>query len=92
MDRLERHYRNEAEKFGIDLKVFNTSAAGIASKVKNADAVVIFTNKISHRAMKEVMCIARSKNIPIFRYHACGVCTLRDCLNCLHKKGGVWNG
>ncbi|HLE41754.1 MAG TPA: DUF2325 domain-containing protein [Nitrospirota bacterium] len=92
MDRLERHYKNEAEKFGVDLKVFNASAAGIASKVKAADAVVIFTNKVSHRARKEVVTMARSRNIPVFQYHSCGVCTLRDCLNCLHKKGGVRNG
>jgi hypothetical protein len=55
MDRLEQHYRKAAEKFGIELKVFNASAAGMASTVKNADAVVIFTNKVSHRARKEVL-------------------------------------
>lgn len=91
MDRLERHYVNEAEKFGIKLKVFNTSAAGIASKVKTVDALVIFTNKVSHRARKEVVNMARSRNIPVFQYHSCGVCTLRDCLSCLHKKGGAKN-
>lgn len=91
MNRLERHYKSEAEKFGIDLKVYNTSAAGISSKVKTADAIVIFTNKVSHRARKEVMNTARSGNIPVFQYHSCGVCTLRDCLGCLNKKGGIRN-
>jgi hypothetical protein len=47
---------------------------------------------VSHRARKEVVNMARSRNIPVFQYHSCGVCTLRDCLNCLHKKGGVRNG
>jgi hypothetical protein len=92
MDRLERHYRNEAGKFGMDLKVFNTSEIGIASKMKNADAVVIFTNKVSHRARKEAMNAARLRNVPVYQYHSCGVCTLRDCLNCLQKKGGARNG
>ena len=91
MDRLERHYKSEAEKFGIELKVFNTSAAGIASKVKTADAVVIFTNKVSHRARKEVMSMVRSRNIPVYQYHSCGICTLRDCFNCIDKKGGARN-
>jgi len=85
MDRLERHYIHEAEKFGIELQVFNTSEIGIASKMKNADAVVIFTNKVSHRARKEVMNTARSRNIPVYQYHSCGVCTLRECFNCIHK-------
>ena len=92
MDRLERHYKNEAEKFDIDLKVFNTSAAGIASKLKNVDAVVIFTNKVSHRARKEAMNIARSNNVPVYQYHSCGVCTLRECFNCLNNKGVARNG
>lgn len=86
MDRLERHYKNEAEKFGIDIKVFNTSEARIASKVRTVDAVVIFTNKVSHRARKEVTHIARSGNIPVYQFHSCGVCTLRNCFNCLSKK------
>ncbi len=85
MDRLERNYINVAEKFGIDLKVFTKSESGIASKVKNMDALVIFTNKVSHRAKKEVMNIARAKNIPVFMYHSCGICTLRDCLSCIKK-------
>jgi hypothetical protein len=92
MDRLGRHYIHEAEKFGINLKVFNTAETGIASKMKNADAVVIFTNKVSHRARKEAMNMVRSNNIPVFQYHSCGVCTLRDCLNCVQQKGGAKNG
>ena len=91
MDRLEQHYRKEAENFGIELKVFNTSATGIASKVKTADVVVIFTNKVSHRARKDAMNAARARNIPVYQYHSCGVCTLRDCFNCLNKKEGERN-
>ncbi len=92
MDRLERNYINEAEKMGIDLKVYTKSEIGIASKVRNVDAVVIFTNKVSHQLKKEVMNIAKAKNIPVFMYHSCGICTLRDCLSCLKKtKGGGKN-
>lgn len=86
MDRLGRHYRNEASKFGITLNVFNTSEVGIAAKLNKADAVVIFTNKVSHRARTEVLGAARSRNIPVYQYHSCGVCTLRDCFGCLFDK------
>lgn len=85
MDRLERHYRDEAEKFEIDLRVFTRSETEIGSKIKNVDVVVIFTNKVSHRMKKEVINIAKYKKIPILMYHSCGICTLRDCLNCLKK-------
>ncbi len=92
MDRLERHYMNEAKRFGIDLKVFNKSETGIASKIKNVNAVVIFTNKVSHKAKKEAMNIAKARNIPVFMYHSCGPCTLRNCFNCLeNKRGGEKN-
>jgi hypothetical protein len=87
MDRLERNYIDEAERLGIDLKVYTKSETGIASKVKNVDAVVIFTNKVSHKAKREVMNTAKAKNIPVFMYHSCGVCTLRDCLSCLKNIG-----
>jgi hypothetical protein len=83
MDRLERHYISEAEKLGIDLQVFNKPEAGITQKIKNADAVVIFTGKVSHRARREVMNITRTRNIPVLMLRTCGICTLRDCFNCL---------
>jgi hypothetical protein len=93
MDRLERHYLIEAEKLGIDLKFFSKAESSISSKIGSADAMVIFTNKISHRVKNEVMNAARSRNIPVMMYHSCGVCTLRDCLNCLKKiKGDCLNG
>lgn len=86
MDRLERQYINEAEGFGINLKVFTKPEVQMASKIKNMDAIVIFTNKVSHKARKEVMNIAKARNIPIFMYHSCGICTLRDCLSCLKNS------
>jgi len=89
MDRLERNYINEAEKLGIDLRVFTKSESCVASKVKNVDAIVIFTNKVSHKAKKEVMNAAKAKNIPIFMYHSCGICTLRDCLSCIKREKEV---
>jgi hypothetical protein len=88
IDRLERQYKNEAEKMGINLKIFTRSKAGMGSKIRNMDALVIFTNKVSHRAKREVMNIAKEKNIPVFMYHSCGVCTLRDCLSCLKNEKG----
>ncbi len=86
MDRLERQYIYEAEKLGIDLKVFTKPEKGMISKIRNMNAVVIFTNKVSHKAKNEVMSIAKAKNIPVFMYHSCGICTLRDCLSCLKTK------
>lgn len=83
MDRLERHYRQEAVRSGVELRVFSQSENNIAAKLKRFDALVIFTNKVSHRVRNEAMAAARLNDIPVFQFHSCGVCTLRDCLNCL---------
>jgi len=85
MDRLERHYKDEAARFGIALKVFTKSGTNLSKRIVNVDAMVIFTNKVSHRAKKEVLDIAKTKNIPVYMYHSCGICTLRNCLSCLKR-------
>ncbi len=83
MDRLKRHYREEARRLGFELRVFTRPEANIASKLKNVDAVVIFTNKVSHNAKMKAVDAAKGNDIPVFMHHSCGICTLRDCLNCL---------
>ena len=45
--------------------------------------MVIFTNKVSHRMKKQAVSAAKSNEILVFMDHSCGICTLRDCLNCL---------
>jgi hypothetical protein len=89
MDRLHRDYRNEAEKHGVELKVFTKSRAGLADRIGQADAVVVFTGKTSHRIKNEAVTAARSANIPVMMVHSCGVCTLRECLARLvaHEDG-----
>lgn len=86
IDRLERRYLQEAEKAGVDLKIFNRLEADLSAKIRHAEAVVLFTSKISHKARAKVMNVAHAKDIPVFMSHNCGVCALRDCLNCV-KKG-----
>jgi hypothetical protein len=83
MDRLGGQYRREAEHLGMNLRIFSQAEQGMGTKIKNADAVVIFTNKVSHRAKNEACAAAKNSGIPVFMHHACGVCTLRECLKCL---------
>ncbi|HBG07118.1 MAG: hypothetical protein A2075_14420 [Geobacteraceae bacterium GWC2_58_44] len=86
MDRLEKHYREEAERAGMSLQVFSRSETNIAAKLKKADFMVIFTNKVSHRVKVEAMQVAKAQGIPVFMHHACGVCTFRNCLLCFAAK------
>lgn len=85
MERLGRHYAAEAEKLGVSLKVFNRPCARMKSRVGNADALVVFTNKVSHRASREARALAEALGIPVLMCHSCGLGSLRDCLACLNR-------
>ncbi|MEZ4598537.1 MAG: DUF2325 domain-containing protein [Syntrophotaleaceae bacterium] len=85
MDRLRPHYLEEAEKFGAKLKLFAGTHNDMGAKLRNIDALVIFTNKISHSARKQAVNAVKGQKIPVLQVHSCGVCTLRDCLNCLYS-------
>lgn len=91
LDRLEKHYLDEAKQRGINLKVFTKPKKHISKKIGKVDVVIIFTDKISHPVKNEITKFARSRGIPFFMYHNCGLCTLRKCLDCLKnlkKQGG----
>ncbi len=87
MDRLGEKYHKEAKKQGMRLQIFSQADNNMAGKIKAADAVVIFTNKVSHQARNDAFNAAKKQGIPVFMHHACGVCTLRECLNCLSVMG-----
>lgn len=83
MDRLAVQYQKEAKSRGVNLHIFSQAEQGMGKKIKNADAVVIFTNKVSHRAKNEAFAAAKNSGVPVYMHHACGVCTLRECLKCM---------
>ncbi|KIH75923.1 hypothetical protein SAMN05660860_02739 [Geoalkalibacter ferrihydriticus] len=86
MKRLEGRYREEAEKLGLKLKVFNDQALDMERKLRRFDAVVLFTNRVSHNARRDAVQAARNSNIPLLQVHSCGLCSLRDCLQCLLEQ------
>jgi len=86
MDRLHPHYRQETRRCGIELRIFGQAEVNLGAKLKHVDALLIFTNKVSHRAKNEALLAVKERAIPVFMEHSCGVCTLRDCLRCLHKE------
>lgn len=80
MDRLKREYMNEAKRRGVKLKCYTGKERTISGSLGNVDLVVMFTNKVSHKARKDVLTATRSKDIPVVMKHSCGISTLRDCL------------
>ncbi len=87
MDRLGEQYRAEAKRRGVDIQIFSHDEQGISAKIKKAEGVVIFTNKVSHQARNRAIKAAKNKGIPVLMHHSCGVCSLGECLNCLEIMG-----
>lgn len=80
MDRLKREYVTEAKKNGIKLKHFTGKERKISKSLGRVDFVVMFTNKVSHKARKDVLA-AIGKDTPVYMEHSCGISTLRKCLS-----------
>jgi len=89
MDRLEPHYIEEARKLGVKLKIFSSLAADLSGRIQNSEALVVFTSKVSHGARNRAVGIAKSRSIPVYQCHQCGVCALRKCLNGLCEAAMV---
>ena len=79
MDRLKPEYISTAEALGHN-KCISRNERHFVAKIGNPDALIVFTNKISHEAKRKAQQAARSRNIPIRFVHSCGVSTLRECL------------
>lgn len=80
MDRLKAEYMAAAKENGWKLKCISRNERNFMDKIGNPDAVIVFTNKISHEAKLKAMQLARSRQIPIHLVHSCGVSSLRSCL------------
>ena len=80
MDRLKADYIAAARESGCSLRCISRNERNFADKIGSPDAVVIFTNKISHEAKRKAVQHARSRNIPIHLVHSCGISSLRECL------------
>ena len=86
LKRLETHYRQEARKNDIDLRVLNQHSSCLKCKLAKADAVILFTNAVSHQAAKEVYKLAREKDVCLIRSHRSSVSAARLCFGQLRDE------
>ena len=80
MDRLQKDYIAAAKENGHSLKCISRNERNFVDKIGNPDALIVFTNKVSHEAKRKAVQVARSRNIPLQLVHSCGVSSLRECL------------
>lgn len=80
LDRLDSHYRREAEKAGHELKIFNQYRAGMECRMGTSEAVVLFTAQVSHQARNHAFEAARNLGIPVFQSHSSGLSAFRTAI------------
>lgn len=80
MDRLQSEYKRSAKAAGWQLRCISRNERDFQEKIGSPDLVIIFTNKVSHEAMRKAVFHARRLHIRCEMIHSCGVCTLRECL------------
>ncbi len=90
MTRLRRDYEERAAAYGIDLRIFTVWTTGMADRLKNVDAILVFTGKTSHSIRDAAVRIAKTRDIPVLMMHSCGISSLRSCLGSLvsGQRGG----
>lgn len=78
---IERNYKESIEKHGIKCKMFNQKSPDFDKKIKNVDAVIIFTNTVSHKMSIECSKICKKNNIILKQPHSSSICKLEEALN-----------
>ena len=86
LTRLESHYKAEAERFGVAVMLFNEPETQVAFRMRNADAVVIFTNRVAHSLKIKAVKVAKLRKVPVFCFHTSGIHALRGCLSAWRVK------
>ncbi|MGE4298056.1 MAG: DUF2325 domain-containing protein [Desulfovibrionaceae bacterium] len=82
MDRLKKNYEAVAKNAGVSLKIFTGKENRIADRLgSNTACVILFTDKLSHAARRDVLSAAKARDIPVYMFHSSGVSTLRECFN-----------
>lgn len=80
MDRLHKDYKMTAKRSGVKLKTFTGKERNMRAMMGTPDLIIIFTDKVSHKARNLAIQHAKAKDIPVAQVHSCGVSSLKNCL------------
>ena len=86
MDRLKRDYQKVGIKYGVDIYHFEKDRPGLEKKLGSMDAIVIFTGRVSHNAMKSARSAGRAGGVRVAISRACGLSSLGRCLDSIIKE------
>jgi uncharacterized protein DUF2325 len=88
IERLSANYGREVEKLGHSCTHYNGYCTQLHGRLRNADAMILFTSTISHQAADLARSQSRQYRIPLLYATGSGVSALRRCLGYLSGHDG----
>lgn len=80
-DRMHKNYKGIANKRGHRLKVFTQMPAQFCKSIGSPDAIILFTNTVSHKMVNAAVKEAKRKNIPVVRCSSSSATALEETLS-----------
>lgn len=84
-DRLKHHYQSTAKERGINLRILTTHTSDLSCKLAQVDAVIMFTDLVSHNSAKKVYKLTRTQNVCLVCSHNSSLTAIRRCLHQVKK-------
>ncbi|MFZ5989039.1 MAG: DUF2325 domain-containing protein [Bacillota bacterium] len=85
-ERMQDEYREIGDKHGHRIKVFTHMPARFSKSIGLPDAIVLFTNTVSHKMVLTAVREAKKKKIPVMRCHTSSGNSLEEALKQLKLK------
>lgn len=79
-DRMHSEYKDIGKEQGYKMKIFTQMPSNFIKSIGEPDAVVLFTNTVSHKMAITTVKETKRKNIPLFRCHTSSGSSLRETL------------
>lgn len=84
-DRMQEEYKVIAAKRGYKIKVFIKMPPKLDKVIGSPDAIVLFTNTVSHKMVVTAIKTAKKKKIPVVRSHTSSGNSLEETLDSLRS-------
>lgn len=68
-ERMEKIYIDQGKEKGIRIKVLGKMKTHLEKRIGNPDAIVIFTNTVSHKMVIAAEQVAKKRNLEIIKCH-----------------------
>lgn len=80
-ERMERIYKQQGKDKGFNMKVMCKIRSGFTKRIGNPDAIIIFTNTVSHKTVLAAENMAKKNNLTVIKSHTSSQFALHNILN-----------